>query len=130
MVVLAVAMLAAVELPRRPEERFATDEWALLQEGERYARVQLTEISAAGATLRGRARAALGAPVSLVVEGMGGVKAQVARAAKKESEVSFDLSPAQRDALLLKLFSGRYGAGPEKTVFSDVLTVVALRVVR
>ena len=69
-------------------------------------------------------------PVSLVVEGMGGVKAQVARAAKKEFEVSFDLSPAQRDALLLKLFSGRYGAGPEKTVFSDVLTAVALRVVR
>ena len=128
-VVLLVAMLAAVELPRRQEERFATHEWALLAEGGSHTRVQLSEISSAGATLRGRAPAALGAPVSLVIEGLGGINAQVARAAKKEFEVSFDLPPVQRDALLLKLFSGRYGAGPEKTMFSDVLAALALRVV-
>ena len=128
-VVLAVAMLAAVELPRRHEERFTTDEWALLAEDGRSTRIQLSEISVLGATVRGPAPAAPGALVSLVVEGLGAVQARVARAAKAEFEVSFDLPPERRDALLLKLFSGRYGAGPEKTAFSDVLTAVALRVV-
>jgi cellulose synthase (UDP-forming) len=130
-VVLAVAMLAAVELPRRREERFATDEWALVGQGGRYARVQLSEISVDGATARGPAPAAPGALLSLVIEGLGGVEARVARAAKKEFELSFNLPRAQHDALLLKLFSGHYGAaGPEKTVFSDVLVTVALRMVR
>ena len=127
--VLTVAMLAAIELPRRREERFATDEWAQLGEDERSTRVQLSEISAAGATIKGAAPVAPGELVSLIVEGVGVVQARVARTAKTEFEVSFDLPPGRRDAILLKLFSGRYGAGPEKTVFSDVLTAVALRVV-
>jgi cellulose synthase (UDP-forming) len=128
-VVLAVAMLAAVELPRR-EERFATNERALLAQSRRYARAQLSEISVVGATVRGRAPAEPGAFLSLDVKGLGPIQTRVARAVKEEFEVSLDLSAVQRDALLLKLFSGRYGAGPEKTVFSDVLAAVALRVVR
>jgi hypothetical protein len=128
--VLAVAMLAAVELPRRQHERFVTDEWASVGAGVASLDRQLSELSLAGATLRGAAPAALGSPVLIAVEGVGAVPARVGRVAKNEFEVLFDLSPSQHDALLLKLFSGRYGAGPEETKFSDVLAAVALRVVQ
>jgi len=128
--VLGVAMLAAIELPRRPDERFATDESASLGVDGKLDPCQLSEISAAGATVRGAAPAALHSPVTIVVEGLGELQACITRITKSEFEVSFDLPSKQRDALLLKLFSGRYRTGPEKTRFADILTVVALRVVR
>ena len=128
--VLVVAMLAAIELPRRPDERFSTDEWAFLGIGGRLDRFRLSEISVVGATVRGNSPAALGSPVTIIVEGFGGLSAHVTRDLESEFELSFDLSPEQRDALLLRLFSGRYRTGPEQTDFSDILRAVALRVVR
>jgi cellulose synthase (UDP-forming) len=128
--VLVVAMLAAIELPRRPDERFSTDEWAFLGIGGRLDRFRLSEISVVGATVRGNSPAALGSPVTIIVEGFGGLSAHVTRDLESEFELSFDLSAEQRDALLLRLFSGRYRTGPEQTDFSDILRAVALRVVR
>lgn len=127
--VLAVAMLAAIELPRQPDQRFATEEWVEFTTGGQRDRRQLSGISVGAATVRGEAPGARGSTVSIVLEGVGQVAGHITRAAKKECEISFELTPQQRDALLLKLFSGRYGAGPEKTDFADVVAAVALRVV-
>jgi cellulose synthase (UDP-forming) len=128
--ILVVAMLAAVELPRQPHERFATEEWVLLTAGGQQVKCQLSGISVNAATVRGPAPGESGAPISLVLDGVGYIAGRIERAAKNEFDIGFDLTPPQRDALLLKLFSGRYGAGPEQTDFSDVLAAVALRVVQ
>jgi cellulose synthase (UDP-forming) len=128
--VLVVAILTAIELPRRADERFPTDEWTLIEVDERGEWRQLSSISMAGATVRGLAPMPLGSPVSLAIEGVGVVPTRIARAVRDGFEASFDLSSEQHDAMLLKLFSGRYRTGPEKTDFSDIIAAVALRVAR
>jgi cellulose synthase (UDP-forming) len=127
---LAVAIIACVELPRPRDQRFSSNEVGYLQSGQVCTPCQLIDLALSGATIAGRAPAEVDADLLLELDDVGLVPAQVTRQGETSFEVQFAAADDIRAALTRKLFSGRYRTTPERTDFSDVLTAVALRFVR
>jgi cellulose synthase (UDP-forming) len=130
MLVLAVAILACVELPRSRDQRFSSNEVGYLQSGQSRTACQLIDLGLSGATIAGRAPAEVGANLLLELDEVGRLPALVTCQAKTSFEVQFAAADDIRVALTRRLFSGRYRTTPEHTDFSDVLKAVALRFVR
>jgi len=130
MLLLAVAMIACVELPRPRDQRFASNEVGTLQIGPNRTPCQLVDLGLRGATIAGRTPAGVGANLLLDLEDVGRLPALVTRQAETSFEVQFADADDIRAALTRKLFSGRYRTTPERTEFSDVIRAVALRFVR
>jgi cellulose synthase (UDP-forming) len=130
MLLLAVAIIACVELPRPRDQRFSSNEVGYLQTGQGSTPCRLIDLGLSGATIAGHAPAEVGANVLLELEDVGRLPAMVKRQAKTSFEVQFAAADDTRVALTRKLFSGRYRTTPERTDFSDVIRAVALRFVR
>jgi cellulose synthase (UDP-forming) len=127
---LAVAIIACVELPRPRDQRFGSNEIGYLQIGPSRTPCQLVDLGLSGATIAGRAPAEVGANLLLDLEDVGRLPALVISQAETSFEVQFADADDIRVALTRKLFSGRYHTTPARTDFSDVIRAVALRFVR
>jgi cellulose synthase (UDP-forming) len=130
MLVLAVAIISCVELPRPRDQRFGSNEVGFLQIGPSRTPCQLLNLGLSGAAIAGRAPAEVGADLLLDLEEVGRLPALVTRQAQTSFEVQFADTDDIRVALTRKLFSGHYRTTPERTDFSDVIRAVALRFVR
>jgi cellulose synthase/poly-beta-1,6-N-acetylglucosamine synthase-like glycosyltransferase len=109
-VVLLLAMSVCVELPRyRREERFATAERVRVREGEAVFDAALDDISIDGARVRAPLPAPIGAFVALTLDRVGEIPARIVYGTERMFTVEFVVPDELRDALVRKLFSGRYG---------------------
>lgn len=127
LLVLIVACITCVELPRSPEERFATTETAEMRRGDTTSVARLLELWPTGAQLRDEQGLVAGERVSLDIEGIGPVAGSVAKAGQGSAEILFDPMPGMRDQMLLKLFSGRYQSAPDETSYIDLFRGLSAR---
>src|SRR5258706_483852 len=89
---------------------------------------QVLLLSTSWATLSGRAAVPLGAGVVLQLEGVSEpLTARVSKLGKDSLEVTFETTPSLHDAIIRKLFSGRYQLRPARFRFSDVIVAIAGR---
>ncbi|PTM42379.1 cellulose synthase catalytic subunit [Bosea sp. 124] len=127
LLVLIVACITCVELPRSPEERFATTETAEMRRGDTTSVARLLELWPTGAQLRDEQGLVAGERVSLDIEGIGPVAGSVAKVGQGSAEILFDPMPGMRDQMLLKLFSGRYQSAPDETSYIDLFRGLGAR---
>ena len=90
-------------------------------------RHQVLLLSTSWAKLNGRAAVPLGAGVVLQ-QGVGEpLTARVSKLGKDSFEMTFETTPSLHEAIIRKLFSGRYQLRPARFRFSDVIVAIAGR---
>jgi cellulose synthase (UDP-forming) len=115
-IVLLIAMSVCIELPRyRREERFPTAEPVRVQAGDRVFSAPLADISLSGARIRAPCPQPLGSEVTLTLQHVGEVAGRIAVGSDQIFAVEFLAGDEARDALIRKLFSGRYGHHPRRS---------------
>jgi cellulose synthase (UDP-forming) len=128
-VVIAVTIFTCVELPRPKTEGFRVDETARLTIGPLMRRHQLQFLSTSWAMLSGRASVPLGGSVVIYLQGIGEpLTARVSKIDKNSFEVTFETTPLLHEAIVRKLFSGRYQLRPARFRFADVIVAIAGRI--
>ena len=127
LLVLVVACVTCVELPRDGDERFRSDEVAILRQGPVRTPLKVAEIWPTGARSETTAHLHPGENCVLEIETVGDVPAIVTSVENRNVEFSFATCPALRERMLLKLFSGKYRFAPEHTAFVDVIRGVSVR---
>jgi cellulose synthase (UDP-forming) len=130
-VVLLIAMSVCIELPRyRREERFAATEPVRVRAGDRVFTAPLADISLLGARILAPRPEPLGSAVTLTVQHVGEVNARIARGSDQMFAVEFLAGDQARDALIRKLFSGRYGRPSAAVHLSQVIGALFARLLR
>jgi cellulose synthase (UDP-forming) len=130
-IVLLLAMAACVELPRyRGEERLATSERVRITVGESVFTALLADFSVTGARILAPAPGRLGDLVSVRLDEIGEIAGRVVRGSDAEFAVEFLDIDRSRDALIRKLYSGRYYAPPQKVQGHRILRAVVARALR
>jgi len=108
-VVLLLAMVACVELPRyRNEERFATSEQVRVWTADGAFSAPLADISRSGATVLAPPPGGASDTVMLRINEVGEIAGRIVRTAADRFAVAFVDPEEARDALTRKLYSGRY----------------------
>jgi cellulose synthase (UDP-forming) len=108
-VVLLLAMVACVELPRyRNEERFATSEQVRVWTADGALIAPLIDISRSGATVLAPPPGGAGDTVMLRINEVGEIAGRIVRTAADRFAVAFVDPDEACDALTRKLYSGRY----------------------
>src|SRR5271165_2378591 len=106
-------MSLCIELPRfRREERFPTAEPVQVRAGDRVFTAPLADISLSGARILAAGPLPVGSEVSLILQHVGEVRGRIAVASDRMFAVEFLAGDEARDALIRKLFSGRYARQP------------------
>jgi cellulose synthase/poly-beta-1,6-N-acetylglucosamine synthase-like glycosyltransferase len=127
-IVIAVTIFTCIELPRPKSEGFRIDETARLTIGPLTDRRQVLVLSTSWAMLSGRAAVPLGAGIVLQLQGVSEpLTARVSKFGKDSFEVTFDTTPSIHEAIIRKLFSGRYQLRPARFRFADVVAAIAGR---
>jgi cellulose synthase (UDP-forming) len=127
-IVIAVTIFTCIELPRPKTEGFRVDETARLTIGPLTHRHQVLLLSTSWAMLSGRAAVPLGAGIGLQLQGVSEpLTARVSKLGKDSFEVTFETTPSLHEAIIRKLFSGRYQIRPARFRFADVVTAIAGR---
>lgn len=130
-VVLLLAMAACVELPRyRREERLATSEPVRCWSSAGSFTAPLTDISVAGASVLAPAPGRPGDAVMLNVNEIGDIAGRIVRVSEDSFAVEFIDADQQRDALIQKLYSGRYYERRRKVQASRLFGAVVARALR
>lgn len=129
--VLLLAMAVCVELPRyRREERFATSEPVGVSTGDREFTAPLADISVLGARILA---ASPGQPQDVVwlrVVHVGEVAARIVYGTDRQFAVEFVDADSMRDALIRKIFSGRYDRQPKTVDTGGVFGALLARILR
>jgi cellulose synthase (UDP-forming) len=129
---LAVLMLCCfvcLEQPRRRmDERFATNERAVLRIGGRLQAFDVKDISVSGLCLSGHISGSVGSPVTVMVGGVE-VPAAIARKGANEFAISM-LGEQAREAMTRRVYSERYGKPLEYIRPGRVLVGIFHRVFR
>jgi cellulose synthase (UDP-forming) len=108
-VVLLLAMAACVELPRyRREERLAISERVRVSASQDCFTAALQDISLLGARILAPPPGPEGEAVMLELDGVGEIAARIIRGSESGFAVEFIHAEDTRDALVRKLYSGRY----------------------
>ena len=108
-IVLLLAMSVCIELPRyRREERFRTSELVSVIAGGRVLRAALADISAGGAHILAPSPGRRDDIVAVRLDGIGELAARIVAASDSSFAIEFVDAEAARDALIRKVFSGRY----------------------
>lgn len=129
--VLLLAMAVCVELPRyRGEERFATDEQVQVTIGDRRFVASLTDLSVSGARIRVNAPMRIGDILSLKLDHVGDVSARIVHGSDTYAAVEFVDPDQLRDALVRKLFSGRYSQRVENVPWRGLWGALLARTLR
>jgi cellulose synthase (UDP-forming) len=127
-IVIAVTIFTCIELPRPKIEGFRVDEPAQLTIGPLTRRHQVLLLSTSWAMLSGTAPIPLGAGIVLQLHNVSGpLNARVSKIGNKNFEVTFETTPVLHEAIVRKLFSGRYQLGRERFRFADVIIAIAGR---
>jgi cellulose synthase (UDP-forming) len=127
-IVIAVTIFTCIELPRPKTEGFRVDETAGLTIGPLTRRHQVLLLSTSWAMLSGRAAVPLGAGVVLQLQGVSEpLTARVSKLGKDSFEMTFETTPSLHEAIIRKLFSGRYQLRPARFRFGDVIVAIAGR---
>jgi cellulose synthase (UDP-forming) len=128
-IVIAVTVFTCIELPRPQTEGFHVDEVARLTIGTVMRRHQLLFLSTSWATLGGPASVPLGGMIDIDLQGIGEpLIARVSKIDKNSFEVTFETTPSLHEAIVRKLFSGRYQLRPARFRFADVIVAIAGRI--
>jgi cellulose synthase (UDP-forming) len=122
-VIVGLALLACVERPRRRrDERFVMEEPLRIRTGDQSRVVIMREGSLSGLRFDSGTDLPIGSAVVLDIDGVGEVPSVVSRSEGSNLvSVNFSVDGPQRDALILKLFSGRYGQAPEDIGVRNVI---------
>jgi hypothetical protein len=124
-------MAACVELPRyRREERLLTSEPVRFWTGEGVSTAPLADISVAGASILAPAPGRNGDAVMLHLNEVGDIAGRIVRASQASFAVEFVHADSQRDALIRKLYSGRYYEGRRKVRTGRLFGAVVARALR
>jgi cellulose synthase (UDP-forming) len=127
-IVIAVTIFTCIELPRPKTEGFRVDETARLTIGPLTGRRQVLVLSTSWAILSGRAAVPLGTSIVLQLDGVSEpLTARVSKLGKDSFEVTFETTPSLHEAIIRKLFSGRYQFRPARFRFTDVIVAIAGR---
>jgi cellulose synthase (UDP-forming) len=127
-IVITVTIFTCIELPRPKAEGFRVDEPAQLTIGPLTRRHQILLLSTSWAMLSGVAPISLGAGLVLRLQNVSEpVNARVSKIGKKTFEVTFETTPGLHDAIVRKLFSGRYQLRRARFRFADVIIAIAGR---
>jgi cellulose synthase (UDP-forming) len=127
-IVIAVTIFTCIELPRPKSEGFRVDETARLTIGPLTRQLQVLVLSTSWAMLSGRAAVPLGADIVLQLQGISEpLTARVSKLGKDSFEVTFETTPSLHEAIIRKLFSGRYQLRPARFRFTDVIVAIAGR---
>src|SRR6202140_2649246 len=127
-IVIAVTIFPCIELPRPKSEGFRVDEMARLTIGPLTRQRQVLVLSTSWAMLSGRAAVPLGAGIVLQLQGVSEpLTARVSKLGKDSFEVTFETTPSLHEAIIRKLFSGRYQLRPAQFRFADVVAAIAGR---
>jgi len=130
-VVLLLAMAACVELPRyRTEERLTTSERVRVSTADGCFTAALADISVAGARILAPAPGRQGDAVLLEIDEVGEIAGQIVRGSEGSFAVEFMHAEGSRDALIRKLYSGRYYDRPREVQGSRLLGAVLARAFR
>jgi cellulose synthase (UDP-forming) len=130
-IVLLLAMSVCVELPRRRrEERFATSEKVrITQCSGLTSEARLADISLFGARVLAPPPDPAGADIMLRIEQVGEIRARIVRGTETSFAVEF-AGDDRRDALIRKLYSGRYGQRPPQVRWRELWGALVARAVR
>jgi cellulose synthase (UDP-forming) len=123
-IVLLMAISVCVELPRyRREERFATAESARIRIGDRIFVALLADVSMSGARIQAPRPGPVGSLVTVTLEHVGDTEARIVDGSDTMFVVEFAAADKTRDALIRKLFSGRYGqrSAADRALFARIL---------
>ena len=108
--VLLMAISVCVELPRyRREERFTTAEPVRIRFGNHIIMAPLADISVSGARIQAPRPGPVGDVITVTVQHVGDTEARIVDGSDAMFVVEFVSADKTRDALIRKLFSGRYG---------------------
>jgi cellulose synthase (UDP-forming) len=131
LIVLVIAISVCVELPRfRREERFPASEPARFRIGDRVLTAGLADISISGARILAPMPDAIGTEVILTVQEVGDVPARIVGGSEHMFAVDFDAGDEARDALVRKLFSGRYDHRPQQVQWGSLIGALFARALR
>jgi len=123
-IVLLMAISVCVELPRyRREERFATAEPTRIRTGDRIFMAPLADVSVSGARIQAPRPGPVGTLVTITLEHVGDIEARIVDGSDAMFVVEFAAADKTRDALIRKLFSGRYGqrSAADRALFARIL---------
>jgi cellulose synthase (UDP-forming) len=130
-IVLLLAISVCVELPRyRREERFATDEPVRICSGDRTFTAPLADISVSGARIQAPRPGPVGSTVMVALQHVGNAEARIVDGSNEMFVVEFVSADKTRDALIRKLFSGRYGQRSGVVDWAGVIGALFARVLR
>jgi cellulose synthase (UDP-forming) len=130
-VVLLLAMAACVELPRyRGEERLATSEPVRISTVDGPLVASLQDLSISGASVLALPPGRSGDVVTLDMDGVGELAGRIVRRSEMSFAVEFLHSDGSRDALIRKLYSGRYYDRPRSVPGGRLFRAVVARALR
>jgi cellulose synthase (UDP-forming) len=130
-VVLVLAIAACIELPRyRREERFATSERVAISAGDYVFTAPLADISVNGARILAPSPGQPDDIVWLEIESIGEVAARIVAGSNTSFAVEFVDVDRARDALIGKIFSGRYSQHPQRMSGRHTLAALVARAIR
>jgi cellulose synthase (UDP-forming) len=129
--VLLLAMAVCVELPRyRREERFTTGEHVQVTIGDHSFTAPLIDISISGARIRVTTPRRSGDILTLRLDHVGDVTARIVYGSDKYLAVEFVDPDLVQDALVRKLFSGRYSQELESVRWRGLWGALLARTLR
>ncbi len=130
-IVLLMAISVCVELPRyRREERFGASELVRVCTGDHIFVAPLADISVSGARIRAPRPGPAGSLVTVTLQHVGDTEATIAGGSDAMFVVEFTAADKTRDALIRKLFSGRYGHRPAMVDRGGLIGALFARILR
>jgi cellulose synthase (UDP-forming) len=131
MVVLLMAASVCIELPRyRGEERFTTSELVHVRAGDCVFTAPLADISVSGARILVPQPGPLGSRVTVTLQHVGDTTARIVDGSDTMFVVEFAAADETRDALIRKIFSGRYGRRQTDVHWGGLLGALLARILR
>jgi cellulose synthase (UDP-forming) len=130
-VVLLLTMAVCVEFPRyRTEERVATTEPVRVSARECIFTASLTDISVTGARIQAISPGTPGDLISLTLQDIGEIRARIVRQTQGWFAVEFADLDRRRDALIRKVYGGRYAQKPVQVRGHHILHALVARALR
>jgi cellulose synthase (UDP-forming) len=129
-IVLLLAMSVCVELPRFREERFPTSEQVQVCVGNDVFAAPLANISIDGARISAPSPGQVRDVVRLRLEHVGEVAGRIVNGSDKHFAVEFIDAYKVRDALIRKLFSGRYDQPLREIRWRSLWGALLVRILR
>lgn len=128
MLILTVTVLTCVELPRHRDERFECGELITIKYEDGVTEARSQNLAEGGIRLQGNLGLPMGTRIDLEIPDVGWIPATVHDVGKRHTVAVFEPGDGVRDAIVRKLFSGKYNAPPEQVSSLRVFGAIARRI--